>query len=215
MFQWVLKYNIEGETLWTRSVGGEDAEEGYSISETQDGGLIIAGMSVAATDGDTGAFIAKLDAQGTVMWSGVYGEDNMGEIAYSIIQGDDENFTFGGVKSGADDDAWLVRIRPQPSGIAAPKPLRTSLADRVFPNPFTTHASISYQLSHAGRVRLAVYDMLGQEVASLASGLREAGSHQAVWNGTDARGNEVANGLYFVRLEAGDQTSTAKVLLER
>ena len=212
---WVLKYNMEGETLWARSVGDEDAEEGYSISETQDGGLIIAGMSIAATDGDTGAFIAKLDAQGTVMWKAVYGEDDMAEIAYGIIQGDDENFTFGGVKSGADDDAWLVRIRPFIEGIAAPEPLRVSLADRVVPNPFTSRASISYQLPYAGRVKLAIYDMLGQEVASLASGLCEAGSHRAVWNGTDVLGNLVASGLYFIRLEVGDQTHTTKVLLER
>ncbi len=212
---WVLKFNTEGETLWTRSVGGEDAEEGYSISETQDGGLIIAGMSIAAADGDTDAFIAKLDAQGTVMWSGVYGEDDMPEIAYSIIQGDDEYFTFGGVKSGDDDDAWLVRILPHPDGITAPKPIRTSLADRVFPNPFNSRTCISYQLSRAGRIDLAVYDILGQEVKSLANGSREAGSHQAVWNGTDALGNQVANGLYFIRLEAGDQTHTAQVLLQR
>jgi hypothetical protein len=210
---WVLKFNTEGETLWTRSVGGEDAEEGYSVSETQDGGLIIAGMCIT-TDGDTGALIAKLDAQGTVMWSGIYGEDGVPEIAYSIIQGDDENFTFGGVKSGADYDAWLVRIQPA-SGIASTGPIRTSLADRVFPNPFSSRASISYQLSRAGRIDLAVYDMLGQKVTSLASGVREAGAHQAVWNGTDELGNQVATGLYFIKLEAGDQTLTTKVLLER
>ncbi|UCG42795.1 MAG: T9SS type A sorting domain-containing protein [candidate division WOR-3 bacterium] len=212
---WVLKFNTEGETLWTRSLGGEGAEEGYSIFETQEGGMIIAGMSIAATDGDTGAFIARLDAQGTVMWSHVYGEDGVPEIAYSIIQGDDENFTFGGVKCGVSDDAWLVRILPVPSSIVAPGPDQMFLADRVVPNPFITHTSISYQLSHPGRIRLAVYDMLGQEVTSLASGSREAGSYEAVWNGTDALGNEVASGLYFIRLEAGDQASTTKVLLGR
>lgn len=212
---WVLKYNTEGETLWTRSVGGEGAEEGYSVYQTVDDGVIVAGISIAATDGDTGAYIAKLDAQGTVMWSEIYGEEDVPEIAYSIIQGDDENFTFGGVKCGADDDAWLVRILPHPSGIAAPEPIRTSLTDRVVPNPFNSSVSISYQLPRAGRIDLAVYDMLGQEVKSLASGLCEAGSHQAVWNGTDVLGNQVANGLYFIRLEAGDQAHTAQVLLQR
>jgi hypothetical protein len=211
---WVLKYNMEGETLWTRSVGGEDAEEGYSISETQDGGLIVAGMCIT-TGGDTGAFIAKLDAQGTVMWDTVYGEEDVPEIAYSILQGDDENFTFGGVKGGADYDAWLVRILPHPAGIATPKPIRTSLADHVVPNPFSSHTSINYQLFRAGRIDLTVYDMLGHKVISLASGLRQAGSHQAVWNGTDELGNQIASGLYFIRLEAGDQTLTTKVLLER
>ena len=210
-----VKFNLEGDTMWTRSIGDEDAEEGYGVFETMDGGVILSGISISATDGDTGAFLAKLDAEGTTQWWHVYGEDNVPEVAFDVYQGEDEHFTFGGVACGDNDDAWLVQILPFPSGIATPKPMRASLADRVVPNPFSSRASISYQLSRASRVSLAVYDLLGQEVRSLASGIREAGTHEAAWNGTDASGSRVADGLYFVRLEAGDQTYTTKVLLER
>ena len=85
--------------------------------------------------------------------------------------------------------------------------------DRNMPNPFNPATVIGYQLPEAGRVRLAVYNLLGQEVRALVDERREAGSFTAAWDGTDNLGRQVASGVYLYRMQAGDFTATRRMLL--
>ncbi len=64
-----------------------------------------------------------------------------------------------------------------------------------YPNPFNPSTTIRFALASDAHVRLAVYDILGREVARLADGLHQAGYHTFVWNAQQA-----ASGLYFARL---------------
>jgi hypothetical protein len=76
------------------------------------------------------------------------------------------------------------------------------------PNPFNPSTRISYQLPAPAMVRLAVYDLLGREVALLVQGLREAGNHTLEF---DARG--LGTGVYLCRIEAAGMTAVRKMLL--
>jgi glycosidase len=87
--------------------------------------------------------------------------------------------------------------------------------EQSFPNPFTLPTTIRYALPARSRARLAVYDVAGREVAVLEDGLREQGPHEVVWDGEGNSGRPVAAGLYFVRLDAGGRTRTAKAMLVR
>ena len=69
----------------------------------------------------------------------------------------------------------------------------------MHPNPVTTQAVIRSALPHATHVRLAVYDVLGREVARLADGEFSAGEHEVR---VDASG--LPPGLYSYRIVAGD-----------
>ena len=79
-----------------------------------------------------------------------------------------------------------------------------------YPNPFNPVTRIGYALPAGGRVRLAVYDVLGQEVAVLIEGTQTAGQHEAVW---DAQG--WPSGPYFYRLEASGRVLTRAMFLLR
>lgn len=70
-----------------------------------------------------------------------------------------------------------------------------------YPNPFNPSTRIEYRLAQAGRVRLTVFDMLGREVKILVNGSMAAGQHTASWDGTDSRGERLASGIYFYRLQ--------------
>ena len=72
------------------------------------------------------------------------------------------------------------------------------------PNPFNPMTVVRYALPWAGEIRLTVYNLLGQEIAVLASGARAAGEHAVRWEGRDGRGRPVASGVYLYRLEAVD-----------
>ena len=72
-----------------------------------------------------------------------------------------------------------------------------------YPNPFNPSTVIPYQLATAGRVRLEVFNVLGQRVATLVDGDRSAGVHTAVWDATDESGRAVGAGVYIYRLRGG------------
>ncbi len=90
---------------------------------------------------------------------------------------------------------------------AAALPSQTSF-EKAYPNPFNSTVTLQYALPSPGEVRLAVYDVLGREVAVLDNNRRAAGRHQVVWT-TGTR----ATGIYFAVLEAGDVRQTKKLLL--
>ena len=81
------------------------------------------------------------------------------------------------------------------------------------PNPFNPATTIRFVVPVRDRVRLTVYDVAGRRVATLLDGVRDAGTHSVQWNGTDARGEPLASGVYLGRLESGKTTATRKMVL--
>jgi len=81
------------------------------------------------------------------------------------------------------------------------------------PNPFNPATTIRYAVPVESRVRLGVYDAAGREVRRLVDGVRPAGDHEVLWNGSDDRGRSAGSGVYVVRLEAGGAATTSKITL--
>ena len=93
------------------------------------------------------------------------------------------------------------------------------LATRLYPacpNPLATRTSVQFDVgSHAGPVVLAVYSITGQLVRRLASEPFDRGRHVVEWDSRDERGRAVSAGVYFVRLEVGDEVRTRKIAVVR
>lgn len=85
--------------------------------------------------------------------------------------------------------------------------------DRNAPNPFNPSTLIGYQLPEASRVRLVVYNLLGQEVRVLVNEKIEAGYFTTTWDGTDRLGRRVASGVYLYRIQAGSFSAVQRMLL--
>jgi hypothetical protein len=79
-----------------------------------------------------------------------------------------------------------------------------------YPNPFNPETSISYALPVDSRVKLSVFNALGQEVAQLVDGEKPAGVHSVKWNASG-----LASGLYFYRITAGDFVQTKRLILTK
>jgi hypothetical protein len=82
-----------------------------------------------------------------------------------------------------------------------------------YPNPFNPNTTIRFYLPSAGRATLAVYNMLGQRVATLVEGQVSAGYLEASWDGSDLSGRAVASGIYFYRLETAEFSETRRMML--
>jgi streptogramin lyase len=89
----------------------------------------------------------------------------------------------------------------------------SGLAADNYPNPFNPSTTIRFTTSNPGPVRLVVYNALGQQVRTLASGFRNAGTHAVFWDGRDDRGHDVASGVYVYRLRSGSSEVTNRMLL--
>jgi putative ubiquitin-RnfH superfamily antitoxin RatB of RatAB toxin-antitoxin module len=80
--------------------------------------------------------------------------------------------------------------------------------EQNYPNPFNPSTNISYNLARDGRVRLAVYNLLGQRVATLVDEVRPAGSHTLIWNAAN-----LPSGIYIYRLETGGNVLSRRMTL--
>jgi hypothetical protein len=86
-------------------------------------------------------------------------------------------------------------------------PATYSLAQN-YPNPFNPTTEIGFSLPEATFIKLEVFNIMGQKVATLAHGMVEAGEHVVQWDGSEG-----ASGVYFYRLQTEDFVNTKKMVL--
>lgn len=85
--------------------------------------------------------------------------------------------------------------------------------ERAKPNPASGRVTIHWQVPVEADVSLCVYNAAGQLVKTLANERCKPGSYTSVWNGTDAKGRRLANGVYFYALDNGMKRISRKVIL--
>ncbi len=83
------------------------------------------------------------------------------------------------------------------------------------PNPFKSDVTLRYTLAKTERVRLEVFDVSGRRVASLVDGVQGASEHRLLWNGRDLHGSTTPPGVYMMRLSAGANEESRKVVRMR
>jgi hypothetical protein len=91
------------------------------------------------------------------------------------------------------------------------QPLVNALRQNM-PNPFRGPTTIAFDIPTPSSVRLAVYDVTGRCINTIASGEYAAGRYRVDWNGTDDAGRSIADGVYFYRLDIGSWSQTKKML---
>jgi hypothetical protein len=111
----------------------------------------------------------------------------------------------GGPAAAAMD--YLVLVKPPVREPDTARP-ETFTLHPAYPNPFNPSTTLSYTLARPMQVELSVYNLLGQQVRTLAFGLQDAGEHSVPFTA-----GELASGVYVVELTASGHTQTQKVLL--
>ncbi|MBI5710768.1 MAG: hypothetical protein HZC42_10760, partial [Candidatus Eisenbacteria bacterium] len=102
-----------------------------------------------------------------------------------------------GVPGSAGDGAGVARLEP------------------ARPNPARTGVTLAFRLPRAGRAVLAVMDAQGRRVRALLDAHLDAGGHTLTWDRRDDAGHEVAEGLYFARLEFQGRAQACKLAVLR
>jgi hypothetical protein len=136
--------------------------------------------------------------------------DGAGRLVFedrSVEPGARYAYRLGWIDSGGEQlsaETWVV--------IPVAYALEFSLPN---PNPSAGNTRMSYALSRPGLVQIDLFGATGARVRTLESGVRDAGPHQLVWDGTDDRGRSVPSGVYFARLVAEGRSLRHVVMIVR
>jgi hypothetical protein len=123
--------------------------------------------------------------------------------------------TLGSGKAGARSLAVLARERGSGEQAKQELPITATKLHEPYPNPFNPRTTIRFDLHEPANVTLAIYNLRGQRVRTAVSATLAAGRYQRSWQGEDDAGYSVASGLYFVRLEFGQNTQVQRLVLVR
>jgi hypothetical protein len=121
-----------------------------------------------------------------------------------FIQSEGDNRDMGFTGFAATDEAG-TGVREETDG-----PPAASVLFRAYPNPFNPVTTLRYELPARCRVQLALFDLLGREVARIVEGEKEAGIHEARFDGSRLR-----SGVFLCRLRAGETVRAVKIDLVR
>ncbi|MBZ0270057.1 S8 family serine peptidase, partial [bacterium] len=83
------------------------------------------------------------------------------------------------------------------------------------PNPFRAQTRLDWSIAHAGAASVSVFDAAGRRVRDLVDATASAGTYSVAWDGRDASGRVVSDGVYFVTLRAGGRLVSRRVLVLR
>jgi len=111
------------------------------------------------------------------------------------------NVTVIGDPSTAVTEAYAATLPP------------SATLDQNYPNPFNSSTIIRFALPADEEVELAVFNLAGQQIATLAEGMRKTGAYAVHWDGRDHEGQSLASGVYLYRLRIGQRFIKTRKLL--
>jgi hypothetical protein len=236
----VAVINSEVYIAWRMNFA--DDHRAIAYSKSVDGGatfgaetIIDEGMcrspSIAAhTSGDVyfaysnfraegnGMFCFKTDDGGATFKDSIYLNDTSADAAYpSIVVTDDGTFymVWSDNRSG-NEDVYFSKGKFNVTGVEEMPgiiPSDFSLYQN-YPNPFNPETVIEYSIPYASQVQLKVFDLLGNEVATLVDKVQSAGAYRAVFNiNRSENGTLLSSGIYYYQLKSDDFTLQKKMML--
>lgn len=131
-------------------------------------------------------------------------------LSFAPIAGD--GIRIAGVPGGSSHYMSVAELRVFNSGTSGVTPDPTLPRDYAlsqnYPNPFNPSTKIGFNLPVGNDVTIKVYNVLGQEIATLASGFYDAGRYSI-----DFSGDRLPNGIYFYAIKAGNYMDMKKMVL--
>jgi len=181
----ILAGNTEGQLLFYRNAGRDDAPEFFASEYVSSGGSVVDLPGLARSR----PFVCD--------WN----DDGAPDILVGGGDGRVRLYLGSCLRCPADADPPDAR---RMAGLGAP-----------YPNPFNPSISIPFSLGAPGRARIAVFDVRGRLVSVLADRTFPAGEHEIVWRGRNGAGGSMPSGVYIARLEAAGTAVSRKIVLAR
>ncbi|MCL4278311.1 MAG: T9SS type A sorting domain-containing protein [Ignavibacteriaceae bacterium] len=222
-----IKYDSDGDSVWVKRYNGEasDIDEGVDIEVDASGNIYAAGSSTGITTALDYTTI-KYDDSGTENWSIKYtnsGAAGSEEQLTGIFVDASSNVYVTGMSAL---DYATIKYVQSPTSIDDENSQSPDefFLDQNYPNPFNPSTKIRFVIAirqlpekQSQMVLLKVYDVLGNEVATLVDEYLPAGSYEVEFgrhSDESANGGQnLSSGIYFYRLQVGSFVETKKMLM--
>ncbi|MCH8903839.1 MAG: T9SS type A sorting domain-containing protein [Bacteroidetes bacterium] len=201
---YLIKVDINGDTLWTKTYGGSSGEFGYSVQQTADSGFIIAGMTESFGAGDRDVLLIKTDVAGNILWSKTYGGTDR-DVGNSVQQTSDGGYiVVGSSRSFGAGQFDVYLIKTDPNG--------DTLWTKTFGGSYDDEGYFVQQTSDGGYIITGYHFTADScEQGSFAYLIKTTANGDTLWTKSfageiGAKGysvKQIANGGYIV---AGDNT---------
>jgi ELWxxDGT repeat protein len=209
-------WRSDGTAEGTGLVASFTGNEFPIISELTD---VEGTLYFSANDGVIGIELWRSDGtpEGTVLAADINPGDEWSYSYPDELTNIDGTLFFAATDGINGRELWVIRnagstgIPGDAESAAAPSlDLHPS-----FPNPFSRHTNIRFDLSSPALVRVRLFDAAGREVRDLVSERMTVGPHAVGWDGRDEKGRLVGSGVYLYRVEAGGASDAGRVVLAR
>ncbi len=206
---YLIRTNSSGDTLWTKTYGGNDFGIGTSVQQMSDGGFFIGGVTGSLNARNYDVYLIRTDKTGDTLWTETYGGDK-DDICYSAQITKDDGFIIVGETGSFGDtlgDVYLIRLDKETTAIQ--EDIQKNFLNQ---NDFTVSGnsrnnliSIRYTIHHPGSVKLSMYNLSGQLVQTLLEEHKSRGEYSE-----QIKTDKISSGVYYVTLEAGERRYTRK-----
>lgn len=202
------RFIIEWDLVTISSTGDKEGwakfqailyDPAYNSTITNDGEIVMQYLRADVTTNCT------IGIENNALYTGIqYVYDDVYDPAASpVVAGRAIKFTtdppFGTIITSIGDDQFTNRNNDD-------------FVETIQPNPFESSTMINYHLAAQGNVIIGVYSTDGKLIKNLTTGIKPAGKHSVIWDGTDNHGIVTSSGLYFVRLTTEKGTTAQKVV---
>ncbi|MFQ5637067.1 MAG: T9SS type A sorting domain-containing protein [bacterium] len=189
--------------LWTKTIGGPKSDKGHTVIKARGDALITVDYKRTAAGGYE-IHLTKTDADGGTLWEKTYSASDIDKL---VLTGWTLSF------SASDLDVYTLSLAP---AVVAESPEEEDTATDIetfqlspnYPNPFNPSTTITYSIPNESQVTLKIYNLLGQQVATLLDEKQSAGAHTVIFDAS-----HLASGYYVYRLQAGKSVETRKMML--
>jgi hypothetical protein len=112
----LIKLNSNGDTLWTRTYGSSLDDLGYNVIPTQDGNLLLSGISYSSSiDARSDIYLIKVNLDGDTIWTKTYVDEGM-EVAYHILETQNGEFLVTGTNQDTSSERELYFLKVSADG---------------------------------------------------------------------------------------------------
>lgn len=225
---YLVKIDVNGDVIWDSTYGGIEDEACRSVNQTTDGGYIIAGHTHSFGAGVNDVYLVKIDSIGNLEWQSTYG-GAQSDGAYDVKQTSDSGYIITGLTKsyGAGiSDVYIVKTDPDGNVAEINEKKKGNMWDiedldfHCQPNPFIDRISIYLWFkSEPWKMNVGlfiIHDISGREIKRMR--IPAAASTLPIeisWDGKDNESREVPVGVYFLQLQAGENSLSQKLIKVR
>jgi len=205
----LVKFNSNGDTLWTAKWGGDGDKKPTELLLDSAGNSYISGNYYDLGGTGYNAVTLKYDANGSLQWQALYNDStNLEELLFAATLDRNHDLIVAGRQHASLFFDFLTIKYTETATAVTPSEAVTSGDLRCFPNPFAGRTTVQYSLRQPENVSLRLVDAFGKVIALTAAQRQNAGSHQF-----QLEVGQLEAGIYHLELIAGEQRQRTTVVL--